>query len=129
MECVVSEGAVKKILGSLLLLGSSWLQAADSLTINVNKNSPQFVVALPSNPTTGFQWTVKHYDRKLLQLKSSNYIAPKTKLIGAGGQMTFTFAPIKGKTYPASTKMSFAYARSWEAKQGALKHVTINFTR
>lgn len=120
---------MKTMLGGLLLLWSLCIQAADTLTINVDKKNPRFVVALPSNPTTGFQWTVTTYDRTIFQLKSSRFIAPQTKLIGAGGQMTFTFGLIKGKSYPDTTKMTFTYARSWESNSGTLKHVTINFTK
>ncbi len=120
---------MKKILTGLLFLWALGVQASDTLTISVNKKTPQFMVTLPSNPTTGFQWTVTSYDKKILQLKSSHFVAPQTKLIGAGGQMTFTFAPIKGKSYPDTTKMTFSYARSWEANSGTLKQVVVNFSK
>ncbi len=116
-------------LGGMLLLCSSWGYAADTLTLYVDSSSPQFVVTLPANPTTGYQWTVSTYDKTMLRLTSSHYIVPKTKLIGAGGEMTFTFALNKGKAYPKATTMSFTYARSWEPKSGTLKQVTVQFTK
>ena len=120
---------MRVVLGWLLLLCASCLSAADTLTLNIDPTHSQFVVALPSNPTTGYQWTVTSYDKTILQMTSSHYVAPQTKRIGAGGQMIFTFAPVKGKAYPQSTKMSFTYARPWQPKRGTLKEVTVNFTK
>lgn len=117
------------IIGSLLLASSFFGYAADTLTMTVDPSSPQFVVTLPSNPTTGFQWKVTTYNKKLFQMTDSHYVAPQTKLIGAGGQMTFTFALAKGKTYPQTTQMTFTYARSWDPKSGTVKQVTVNFIK
>jgi inhibitor of cysteine peptidase len=120
---------MKSILCGWLLLCSMWGNAADTMTINVAANSPQFVVNLPANPTTGYRWSLVRYDKNSVQLIGSNYQAPKTKLIGAGGTMTFTFAPIKGKSYPSSTKMAFKYARPWEPASGSVKNVVVNFKK
>lgn len=113
--------------GLLLFFLGSVNAATDTMTLNVNAQQPSFQVTLPANPTTGFKWTVTNYDQSLLQLTSSNYIAPQSKLIGAGGQMQFTFALAPGKTYPASTIIQFKYARPWESKKGSLKKVIVNF--
>ena len=126
---------MKIILGSFLFFCSLYVNAANTVTANtvtmtVDSSTPQFVVTLPSNPTTGYQWTVTTYYKKTLQLTRSTYLPPQTKLMGAGGQMTFTFAPIKGKAYPSSTKMTFTYARPWEHnKTGMVKQVTVNFKK
>ena len=120
---------MKLILGGWLLLFSLWGNAAEIMTMNVDRSSTQFVVTLPSNPTTGFQWKVTKYDKMMLKMTGSHYIAPKTKLIGAGGQMTFTFAQIKGKSYPKSTQMLFTYGRAWEPKGGSVKQVNVNFSK
>lgn len=118
---------MRLIIGSLLLLGSLCGNAADKTTMDVDRNSKQFVVRLPANPTTGYQWTVKTYDKKILNLADSQYIAQEAKLVGAGGQMVFTFERVTGQTYPASTLIVFKYARPWEPKDGTLKQMTINF--
>ncbi len=118
---------MRTLLGSLLLLCSLCGNAADKMTMHVDKSSAQFVVRLPANPTTGYQWAVKAYDKTLLNLTDSQYIAPKAKLMGAGGQMVYTFERATGQTYPDSTQILFKYARPWEAKDGMLKQVTINF--
>ena len=118
-----------RILLSVLMLCCSIIgNASDVLTINVNASSPQFVVTLPSNPTTGYQWQITSYDKKRLKMISSQYTAPNTKLIGAGGNMTFTFVS-KNKAYPSSTQMAFTYVRPWEPKSGSIKRVKVNFTK
>lgn len=118
---------MRSIVAGLLLFCSIWGSAAGTLTINVDPCSQQFMVTLPSNPTTGYQWTVTTYDKSILRMTNSHYSAPQTKLIGAGGNMIFTFALIKGKSYPKLTQMSFTYARPWDVKSGTLKQVTVNF--
>ena len=95
--------------------------------MNVDAHSQQFTIKLPGNPTTGYQWTVKQYDKAVLKLSSSQYIQPQTRRIGAGGVMTFTFSRVKGVTYPQTTIMLFSYARSWEPERGEMKEVKVHF--
>ncbi|WP_028389042.1 protease inhibitor I42 family protein [Legionella fairfieldensis] len=116
------------ILTGLLLIMSLLARANDTLTVTVDPAQPLFQVTLPSNPTTGYQWTVENYDPSLLNLKSSQYIAPQKKLMGAEGNMIFNFALTSGKAYPTSTTITFKYARPWESGPGTLKTVTVNFT-
>lgn len=104
---------------------SSILFAANQSVVQLNPSQSKFTITLPANPTTGFQWTVQSYDKTLFCLINSEYNLPKTKLIGAGGQMVFTFKKLKRKTYPKSSKIQFKYARSWEPKSGNLKEVTV----
>ena len=119
---------MKALLGGMLFFCSLCVNASNTVTMTVAPSSPQFVVTLPANPTTGYQWVVTTYDKKALKLTKSIYMPPQTKLMGAGGQMTFTFAPIKGKAYPSSTQMTFTYARPWEHnKSGTVKQITVNF--
>ena len=120
---------MKILIGCCLLLCSVLANANDNaMTINVDPATSQFTVKLPANPTTGFQWTVKEYDKTILTLTDSEYLPPQTKLFGAGGNMIFTFELVKGKKYPQSTQMVFNYARSWEPETGTLQQVTVNFT-
>ncbi|WP_347251285.1 protease inhibitor I42 family protein [Legionella sp.] len=120
---------MKTILVGLLVLCGSLVNAAasDPMTINVNPKQSKFQITLPSNPTTGYQWTVTQYDKFFLQLISSQYIAPQSNLIGAGGQMSFTFELVEGKSYPATTAINLKYARPWEPENGTAKTVTVNF--
>lgn len=99
----------------------------NGITINVPQSQKQIVVSLPSNPTTGYQWVVKQYDQSLFTLMASNYIAPQTQLIGAGGHMVFTFEVVKDAKRPQQSVMEFIYQRPWEKGKGTVKAVTINF--
>lgn len=118
---------MKKLFSMILLAVSCSVFADDELVLTVNNSEPSFVVSLPANPTTGFQWSVEQFDKDLFTLTSSNYKRPQTQLIGAGGTMVYTFSLKEGKTYPNQSKMVFKYARSWETNSATIKKVTINF--
>lgn len=119
---------MKNFLTAILLGMVMTVHAQDPISIDVNKAKSSFVVTLDANPTTGYQWTVVDYDKELLQLTSSTYRRPDTKLIGAGGKMLYTFTLCKGKKYPDQTAITFLYARSWEKKEsGTLQKVIIHF--
>lgn len=118
---------MKALIAGLLLFFSLCSHSAETSTITVDPSSRQFVVTLPSNPTTGYQWTATTYNKSVFNMIASQYVPPQKKLIGAGGNMTFTFALIKGKSYPKSTQMVFTYARAWDPKSGMVKTVTVNF--
>jgi inhibitor of cysteine peptidase len=118
---------MKTLLGILLLLISCVSAANEVLTLNVPTAQTQFVVTLPANPTTGFQWQVLDFDKELLTLSASTYQKNTSKLIGSGGQMLFTFTLNKGKVYPQQTKMTFSYSRQWESHSGTEQHVEVNF--
>ena len=113
---------------SALLLGFSMIaNAGDSLSINVANNEPSFTVTLEANPTTGYQWSVVQFDKQLFTLSKSHYQRSTTNLIGAGGEMNFTFSLNTGRSYPKQTNMVFNYARSWESGSSTAKNVTVNF--
>ena len=120
---------MRMIISALLILCCQWGYAAKAMTVNVDSSNPQFVVTLASNPTTGYQWTVTQYDKRLFKLLGSHFDAPRTRMLGAGGQMNFNFALIKGKKYPVSSQMVFTYARPWEHNNGTVQSVTLNFLK
>ena len=73
------------------------------------KVGQEFLIALPSNPTTGYSWTAKSANTNVT-VWGSAYQAPASKLMGAGGQQIFVCAANKvGKG-----KITFSYARPWE---------------
>lgn len=121
--------AMRMILGGLLLalLGIAQATTAHNMSINVNTTQSNFLISLPSNPTTGYRWMVTGYDKSLLHLMSSQYIAPQSKLMGAGGKMQFIFELLPDATFPASTDIHLKYAQPWEPQNSTLKTVTVNF--
>ncbi len=107
---------------------SSWLAYGQkTLTLHANRAAPAFDVTLPANPTTGYQWTVKKFDESLFKLTSKHYISPQSKLIGAGGQMVFSFQLRKGKSYPKQAELSFSYAQPWEPSSATATKVIVKF--
>jgi len=71
-----------------------------------------FVIALASNPTTGFSWQLD-YDRTMLTLAGKDYVqdAGAAGRVGAGGTEKFSFQGVKAGT----TKVTLKYQRPWES--------------
>jgi inhibitor of cysteine peptidase len=79
--------------------------AGQSITV---KNGDKFVIALASNPTTGYRWAAEDNDN-VKQLKS-RYVTGDSNLMGAGGTQMITFeATDRGRT-----TLTLDYARSFE---------------
>lgn len=127
---------------TLLSLGSaSVAQAApcnskpvDSITsssqqIVVSADKPEFTIRLQANPTTGYNWSVKRYNTRLLTLVKNEFIPPASNCIGAGGVETWVFKTNSTAFIrPTTTIIKMEYARSWE-KQGGKKITFIVVTR
>lgn len=109
-------------------ISSSIYAAAELGTVNLGPNQAEFVVTLPANATTGFQWEIVSYDKNLFTLISSEYLPSNTNRIGAGGMMSFSFKINKLVSYPASSPIQFRYARSWEASTGRVTTINVNFS-
>ncbi len=85
-------------------------------------------ITLKANKTTGFMWFLSHYDSKLIQPVSYNYLAPKnTSLIGASGYSIWQFR-VKKRAFlvPQQTRVALTYIKPWEAKKGTTLTFTIN---
>jgi inhibitor of cysteine peptidase len=68
-------------------------------------------VTLASNATTGYSWSLTGIsDESVLQKAGNQYIAPKTNLVGAGGQEVWAFKALKKGT----STISMGYSRPWE---------------
>lgn len=115
------------LLTSVLCLCSWLVYAADNVTVHVNRVDSSFVIHLPANATTGYQWNVVRFNKTFLALKSHQYTAPQSKMMGAGGEASFTFRLRQAKSLPKSTELIFRYARPWEAAKGKLTNVTVVF--
>jgi inhibitor of cysteine peptidase len=72
----------------------------------------QFVIALGSNPTTGYNWQ-ESYDQTMLELVEKTYKPGEEAdngVVGAGGVEYFRFKTLnKGET-----EITLVYQRSWE---------------
>ncbi len=106
-----------------MLLSLIGCASKDKLTISTKQET--FTISLPSNPTTGFQWSVISYDKSIFDLINHQYIASKIGVIGAGGTMLFTFKFKKQLSYPRVSKIKFKHARSWEPESATYKEIEV----
>jgi predicted secreted protein len=78
-------------------------------TVNISVNQ-EFIIALGSNPTTGYGWQESH-DQTMLELLKWNYEEAATEgVVGAGGIEYFRFKALK----PGQTEITLVYQRPWE---------------
>lgn len=83
---------------------------ADEIMLKT-KVGEEFQIVLPSNPTTGFQWSLgKKLNENKINLVSSDYIPDKPQLAGSGGNEVWVFKAVKS----GKTKILFEYSRPWE---------------
>jgi inhibitor of cysteine peptidase len=111
----IKEGYMKNFIFFVLLFASSTSAcfAEESKNPKVIKAQVGYniTIILKSNPTTGYQWQVaKPLDESTIKLISSEYLADKTNLVGAGGKQVWRFKTLK----PSQTSISFKYVRPWE---------------
>ncbi len=82
-------------------------------TIGIGANQ-EFVIALGSNPTTGYGWQESH-DETVLELVEKTYKPGKEAeqdLVGAGGVEYFRFRALK----KGEAEITMVYKRSWEGE-------------
>ena len=87
----------------------TYTDSGQAISIGVNQ---EFVIALGSNPTTGYSWQESH-DETLLELVEKTYKLGEEAeqgAVGAGGVEYFRFKPLK----TGETKITLVYKRPWE---------------
>jgi len=96
---------------SLIILSSYAFCGEQVIRVKTGNN---FKIELKSNPTTGYQWQLaKPLNKKIVDLVSSDYIPPKTNLVGAGNKEIWVFKAVK----KGKTEILLKYARPWESVQ------------
>ena len=92
-------------------------------TINIGTNQ-EFIIALDSNPTTGYMWQ-ESYNGSMLELVEKHYeMGEKAEqgAVGAGGVEYFQFKALKTGT----TEITLVYKRPWEEEPIDQKVFTVN---
>src|SRR3990167_7048839 len=104
----------------LVSVASPKVYELNDTTIHVTSVAPVFIIKLKSNPTTGYTWQLRDYDKSLITPVRHQYVAPDSKLIGAPG---FDLWPFKVKaaafSVPHRTSIRLIYVRPWEESQSA----------
>lgn len=105
---------VASILAVSLLAGcggvKTYVDPEEKISIGVEQ---EFIIALDSNPTTGYDWE-ESYDDSMLSLVDDRY-EPDEKaegLVGAGGTQYFQFKALKA----GQTEITLVYKRPWETE-------------
>jgi len=81
-------------------------------TISISLNQ-EFVIALDSNPTTGYDWEESHDPYKLILIERKYEPDEKVAgLVGAGGTQYFRFTSQK----TGEAEITFVYKRPWETE-------------
>jgi predicted secreted protein len=67
-----------------------------------------FVIALESNPSTGFAWTITQKpDAKIVKFQKKQYVQPKSSAVGAAGTERFRFKALK----PGQATITLKYSK------------------
>jgi inhibitor of cysteine peptidase len=69
-----------------------------------------FEIVLPSNPTTGYDWTIEINNSNIVRTISHKFVADSSGRVGLGGNTTWTLRT--GITGDAI--LTFKYGRPWE---------------
>ncbi len=98
----------------------TYTDSGQAISIGVNQ---EFIIALGSNPTTGYGWQ-ESYDEAVLELVEKTY-KPGEKaeqgVVGAGGVEFFRFKALK----TGKTEIALVYKRPWEEKTVDQKVFTV----
>ena len=117
--------AMTSIVAVSLLAGcgggvQTYIDVEKTISTCVNQ---EFVIALDSNPTTGYGWEESH-DENMLSLVEEEY-EPDEKaegLVGAGGTQYFRFKALKS----GKTEITVTYKRVWETESAEEKVFTVD---
>jgi inhibitor of cysteine peptidase len=99
----------------------TYTDPGQAIEIGVNQ---EFVIALGSNPTTGYGWQESH-DATILELVEKIYRPGKEAkqgVVGAGGVEYFRFKALKA----GQTEITLVYKRPWEEEFLEQKVFTID---
>jgi inhibitor of cysteine peptidase len=88
----------------------TYSDAGAAIKVKVNG---EFIIALDSNPTTGYSWKAL-YEESQFELVSDDYVQDEkeTMMTGVGGTQYLRFKALKSGDY----EITMNYQRSWEGE-------------
>ncbi|HTY13234.1 MAG TPA: protease inhibitor I42 family protein [Candidatus Omnitrophota bacterium] len=90
-----------------LLFASSAFAACGTTNASIGKT---FTLSMASNATTGYGWKLASSPSPEVMMIGHKYIAPNSKLVGAGGKEIWQFKALK----KGKKTLIFNYVRPWE---------------
>lgn len=105
---VTSSGSQQSMMPSPLNQSTSPISPNATLSAKTNE---QFYITLSSNPTTGYEWQIASISHpNVVGFVSSEYIPPRSELLGAGGKQLLTFNALQ----EGNAIVKLQYVRPWE---------------
>lgn len=105
---VTSSGSQQSIMPSPSNQSTSPISTNATLSAKTNE---QFYITLSSNPTTGYEWQIASISHpNVVGFVSSEYIPPRSELLGAGGKQLLTFNALQ----EGNAIVKLQYVRPWE---------------
>ncbi len=110
---------IKTFLFICFAFNINFLFAENNNIVQATNSKPNFLIKIKSNPSTGYKWYIKDYDRNLLYLTKHDYVAPKKEggLVGAAGEEQWGFRLAPGANNASYvTEVTLVYMRPWDIK-------------
>jgi len=104
---------------AVVLIPATSCSPAKQVTLTAKDNGSQvdvkvggqMVIALDSNPSTGYTWEAKDLDTSMFeQVGDPMFSSSNPGLVGSGGTLTLTFKSLKAGT----AALKLVYHRPWE---------------
>ncbi len=98
----------------------TYTDSGQAISVGANQ---EFIIALDSNPTTGYSWQESH-DETIIKLVEKTYKQGEQAekgLVGAGGVEYFRFKALKA----GETRITMTYQRPWEKEALEQKVFTV----
>ena len=84
--------------------------AVDSTREIVLAPNHTFEIVLPSNPTTGYDWTLEVDHPEVVKKISQQFVADSSGRVGVGGNTTWALRTMNS----GNAILKFSYNKSWE---------------
>jgi inhibitor of cysteine peptidase len=98
---------------ALLLTPSNAFAQSEEMTVDAQQ---EFDITLPSNPSTGYRWSVKEIsDEDVIKYINSTFVSSGNQMPGSGGTEVLTFWAEKEGT----AIITLQHVRSWEPDRPA----------
>jgi len=115
---------------SNIALAETPIYTIEKTTIVISHDQPEFIIKLKANPTTGYTWILREYDKNQLELVKHEFVRGPSQLVGAPGYDFWTFhAKPDFFTQSQQTTIRLTYMRPWEPITTNTKDVVFVITK
>jgi inhibitor of cysteine peptidase len=129
-KVAIRRGVIAVLLAVLVLVAGCGTSKEVKLDANDNgrqvelKKGQTLVLALESNPTTGYTWETVEPEEPVLAQKGEVEFKSESDLLGAGGVQTLRFEAVRA----GQTDLKLVYHRPWEESVEPLETFSVQVT-